>query len=733
MPLHSSEPDVDGRNKPGQDEQMAAKDPSKIDPAELTEAQAKAELRRLAAEIAEHDRRYYQEDKPTISDAAYDALRARNAAIEQRFPHLIRADSPSRRVGAAPTGRFKKVRHAVPMLSLDNAMSEQDVIDFVARIRRFLRLGDNEKIAFSAEPKIDGLSVSLRYEAGELVTGATRGDGSEGEDVTANIKTVKDVPHKLRGRRVPAIAEVRGEVYMTKADFLKLNERQKAIGGQVFANPRNSAAGSLRQKDPAITASRPLGFFAYAWGEMSEMPADTQSGMIEWFEACGFKTNPLTKLCHSLDELIAFHRSIEEQRAKLAYDIDGVVYKVDRIDWQERLGFVSRSPRWAIAHKFPAERAITVLKDIEIQVGRTGVLTPVGKLEPVGVGGVIVQNVTLHNEDYIKGIGGDGAPIRGGHDLRIGDTVVIQRAGDVIPQVVDVLIDKRPKGAKPYRFPTKCPCPLHTDVVRELTATGEEGARSHCTGEFACPYQKIEHLKLFCSRGAFDIEGLGEKQIEFFFAKGWVKEPADIFTLEKRHRSELLEEEGYGETSVRNLFNAINQRRKIALERFIYALGMRHVGETTARALARGYGSWKSFYDAALKVAKGDAEAIAEMDALDQIGDTVIDSIKAYFGESHNKGIVERLTREVEILNAERPKTDSKIAGKTVVFTGTLEKMTREEAKAQAERLGAKAAGSVSKKTDFVVAGPGAGSKLADAKKLGVRVLSEDEWLKLIS
>jgi DNA ligase (NAD+) len=712
---------------------MASSDASKIKPADLTPAQAKAELKRLAVEIAAHDKRYYLEDKPTVTDAEYDALRVRNAAIEKRFPDLVRADSPSRRVGAAPTGKFKKVRHAVPMLSLDNAFADEDVADFVARIRRFLKLSDDEKIAFSAEPKIDGLSMSLRYEDGELVTAATRGDGAEGEDVTANIKTIKEVPQRLKGKHVPKICEVRGEVYMTKSGFLALNKRQAEAGEQTFVNPRNSAAGSLRQKDPAITASRPLGFFAYAWGEMSDMPAGSQSGMIKWFETCGFKTNPLTKLCHSTEELIAFHRQIEQKRAKLDYDIDGVVYKVDRLDWQERLGFVSRSPRWAIAHKFPAERATTVLKDIEIQVGRTGTLTPVAKLEPVGVGGVVVQNATLHNEDYIKGIGGDGEQLREGRDIRIGDTVIIQRAGDVIPQVVDVVLEKRPKDAKPYHFPKKCPCYLHTDIVREETSAGEEGARNRCTGEFACPYQKIEHLKLFCSRRAFDIEGLGEKQIEMFFEKGWVKEPADIFTLEKKHKSKLLEEEGYGETSVRNLFAAIEQRREISLERFIFALGIRQVGETTALALARGYGSWKAFHDACLKVAKDDEETIAEMDALDQIGDTVIAAIRAYFAESHNRGIVERLTKEVKILDAEKPKTDSVIAGKTVVFTGGLEKMTREEAKAQAERLGAKAAGSVSKKTDYVVAGPGAGSKLAEAKKHGVQVLTEDEWLKLIS
>jgi DNA ligase (NAD+) len=706
---------------------------AKIDVENLTPQQAKAEHARLAAEIAAHDRRYYQEDAPTVSDAEYDGLRQRYAAIEARFPQLRTRESLTQRVGAAPAARFAKVRHAVPMLSLDNAFAEQDVVDFVGRIRRFLRLPDGDEIAFSAEPKIDGLSMSLRYENGELVTGATRGDGAEGEDVTANVKTLKDVPQHLKGKRIPPVCEVRGEIYMTKQAFLALNQRQAESGGQVFANPRNSAAGSLRQKDPSITASRPLGFFAYGWGEMSELPAKTQSGMVKWFESCGFTTNPLTKLCHSVEELLAFHREIEERRAKLDYDIDGVVYKVDRLDWQERLGFVSRAPRWAIAHKFPAERAITVLKDIGIQVGRTGALTPVGKLEPVGVGGVIVQNVTLHNEDYIKGIGGDGEQLREGRDIRIGDTVIIQRAGDVIPQVVDVVLDKRPKDAKPYRFPKQCPCHLHTDVVREETASGEEGARARCTGEFACPYQKIEHLKLFVSRRAFDIEGFGEKQIEFFFEQGWVKEPADIFTLPARNTQIKLEsQEGYGEVSVRNLFAAIEQRREISLDRFIFSLGIRHVGETTALALARGYGSWQAFHDACLKVAKGDAEAIAEMDALDQIGETVIESIKVYFGEDHNRGIVERLTKEVKILDAERPRADSVIAGKTVVFTGALEKMTREEAKASAERLGAKVSGSVSKKTDYVVAGPGAGSKLAEAKKLGVAVLTEEEWAKLI-
>src|SRR5436309_6970141 len=714
---------------------MIAKSKTKAltDVAKLTRAQAKVEHMRLALELESHDKRYYQDDAPSVSDAEYDGLRQRFDAIEARFPEFVTSESPSQKVGAAPSGRFKKVRHALPMLSLDNAFAEEDVLEFAGRIRRFLKLGDDDKIDFSAEPKIDGLSMSLRYEQGELVTAATRGDGAEGEDVTANIRTLEDVPKRLKGRNIPELCEVRGEVYMTKHAFLALNERQKAAGDTIFANPRNSAAGSLRQKDPSITASRPLGFFAYAWGEMSAMPEATQSGMIGWFERCGFKTNPLTKLCHSTEELIACHRAIEEQRAELDYDIDGVVYKVDRLDWQERLGFVSRTPRWAIAHKFPAERAMTMLRDIEIQVGRTGSFTPVGKLEPVGVGGVIVQNVTLHNEDYIKGIGNKGEVLREGREIRIGDTVVIQRAGDVIPQVVDVVIDKRPKGAKEFHFPKKCPCPLHTDVVREETATGEEGARARCTGEFACPFQKIEHLKLFVSRRAFDIDGLGEKQLQYFFDEGWVKEPADIFTLQKRNNKLKLEEiEGYGETSVRNLFTSIENRRRIALERFIYALGMRHVGETTALALARGYGSWDAFRDACLKVAKGDEETIAEMDALDQIRETAIKSVAAYCGESHNRGIVERLTREVSIVDAEKPKSHSAIAGKTVVFTGALEKMTRDEAKARAERLGAKVSGSVSKKTDYVVAGPGAGSKLTEAKKHGVAVLTEDEWLKLI-
>jgi DNA ligase (NAD+) len=697
-------------------------DASKVAVEKLTEAQAEAELERLAAEVGGHDKRYYQEDAPTVSDAAYDALRRRNEEIEARFPALVRVDSPSRRVGAQPSQKFAKVRHAVPMLSLGNALSDEEVVEFVERVRRFLRLPEGEKIAFTAEPKIDGLSCSLLYEGGQLVRAATRGDGSEGEDVTANVKTLEDIPQRLAGRRVPERCEVRGEVYMTKSAFLALNDRQKAAGRPIFANPRNSAAGSLRQLDSAITASRPLGFFAYSWGEMSELPATTQSGMLEWFADRGFTTNPLMEICTSVEDLLAFHHDIETQRATLDYDIDGVVYKVDRLDLQQRLGFVSRNPRWAIAHKFPAEKATTIVHAIDVQVGRTGALTPIARLEPVTVGGVVVSNATLHNADEIERLG-----------VRIGDTVTIQRAGDVIPQVLGVLLERRPKGSKPYEFPRRCPCPLHTPVVRDTTATGGEGVVARCTGEFACPHQKIEHLKHFVSRRAFDIEGLGEKQITLFFEQGWIKEPADVFKLEEKNAKIKLEEhEGFGELSVRNLFNAIDARRKIALERFIYALGMRHVGETTARALARGYGSWQAFHDACLDIAKGDAETRAEMDNLDQIGETVIDSIAAYFGEKHNRGVVERLTERLTILPAEKPAADSTVAGKTVVFTGALEKMTRDEAKAMAERLGAKVAGSVSQKTDYVVAGPGAGSKLSKAKDLGVAVLTEDEWFGLV-
>ena len=704
---------------------MPPRDSSKIPVEDLTEKQTKAEHARLAAEIAAHDKRYYQEDAPTISDAEYDRLRQRYEAIEARFPDLRTLESLSMRVGAAPARGFAKVRHAVPMLSLDNAFSDEEVAEFVERIRRFLRLGADEKITFTAEPKIDGLSLSLRYENGELVTGATRGDGTEGEDVTANVKTVKDVPHRLKRKDAPKICEIRGEVYMTKPDFLALNERQAAAGGHVFANPRNSAAGSLRQKDPAITASRPLGFFAYGWGEISERPADTQSGMIKWFAKLGFKTNPLWKIVSSVDEMIAFYREIEGERATLDYDIDGVVYKIDRLDWQQRLGFVSRSPRWAIAHKFAAERATTVIKDIDIQVGRTGALTPVAKLEPVGVGGVIVQNATLHNEDEIAR-----------KDVRIGDTVVIQRAGDVIPQVVSVVTDKRPKGSKPYKFPTKCPvCGSH--AVREINPrTGKEDVVRRCTGGLVCPAQAVERIRHFVSRDAFDIEGFGEKQVQAFFADGLIMEPADIFTLQARDRrasKKLAEREGYGETSVRNLFNAIEARRTIPLNRLIYALGIRHVGETNARLLARHYGTLDAFLAGVKAAGKGEeSEAYQELTNIEGIGDVVAEAIVEFFKEPRNREALDRLLEQITVTPMEEVRRDSPVAGKTVVFSGALEKMTRDEAKAMAERLGAKVSGSVSKKTDYVVAGPGAGSKLAEAKKHGVAVLTEDEWFDLV-
>lgn len=684
-------------------------------------ADMRARVQELRAQIAHHNKRYYTQDAPEVSDAEYDALMQELRELEAAHPQLITPDSPTQRVGVAPSSTFSKVRHGVPMLSLGNAFSEEDVVDFVERIRKFLRLAPDEEIVFVAEPKIDGLSMSLRYEDGKLTVGATRGDGNEGEDVTANVRTLEDVPKNLKGS-APEVCEVRGEVYMTKSAFRLLNEQQAAAGKPLYANPRNSAAGSVRQLDSKVTATRALGFFAYSWGAMSRMPADTQSGMLEWLAARGFRINPLMKICRTVEELLAFHRDIGLKRASLDYDIDGVVYKVDRLDWQERLGFVSRNPRWAVAHKFPAEQATTRIKAIEIQVGRTGALTPVAKLEPVTVGGVVVQNATLHNEDYIRSL-----------DVRIGDTVTVQRAGDVIPQILGVILDRRPSGTKPYHFPKKCPCPLKTDVVRELTATGEQGAIARCTGEFACPFQKIEHLRHFVSRLAFDIEGLGEKQIILFVEQGWIEQPADIFTLAARNDAIKLEaHEGFGEVSVRKLFAAIESRREISLERFIYALGIRQVGETTARALARGYGNWKAFHDASLRVAEGDVEARQDMDALDQIGDTVMDSVAEFFSEDHNRRMVERLAKQVKILEAERPAQNSPIAGKTIVFTGSMEKMTREEAKALAERLGAKVSGSVSKKTDYVVAGADAGSKLRKATELGVKILAEEEFIALV-
>ena len=686
------------------------------------EHDAAARAAQLRAQIAHHNRQYYELDRPDISDADYDALMGELRTLEREHPQLITADSPTQRVGGAVSGKFAKVRHAVPMLSLANAFSGEDVGGFLDRVRRFLKLDAAAPIELTAEPKIDGLSLSLRYERGVLVRAATRGDGAEGEDVTANVRRVGDIPGKMRGRAAPDVCEIRGEVYMMRAAFLKLNEEQSAAGRTVFANPRNSAAGSLRQLDPEVTASRPLRFLAYAWGEMSEMPAASQWDMLHWLNTRGFPTNPLSRLCHSLEELLAFHHDIELERARLDYDIDGVVYKVNRLDWQRRLGFVGRDPRWALAHKFPAQKATTVVKAIELQVGRTGALTPVAKLAPVNVGGVVVSNATLHNEDYIREL-----------DVRIGDTVTVQRAGDVIPQVLGAVLERRPEETEPFQFPRTCPCPLQTAVVRDVTAAGKEGAISRCSGELACPHQKVEHLRHFVSRRAFDIEGLGEKQITLFFEQGWIAEPADIFTLARRNGTiQLEEQEGFGEVSVRNLFAAIEGRRSIPLERFIYSLGIRHVGETTARSLARGYGDFQAFREACRHLAAGNAEARQELDAMDQIGDTVIDSLTSYFSEPHNTGMVDRLAAEIRILEAERPATESPIAGKTIVFTGRLEQMTRDEAKALAERLGASVSGSVSKKTHLVVAGPEAGSKLTKAQELGVQVLDEGAFLELV-
>ncbi|MFN3169750.1 MAG: NAD-dependent DNA ligase LigA [Hyphomicrobiales bacterium] len=698
---------------------------------QLSERQAKKELQALAEEMASHDAAYHGEDAPVISDAAYDALKARNLAIEARFPDLVLADSPSKKVGSAPSEKFAKVTHARAMLSLDNAFSAEDVHEFGARIARFLRL--EAPPAMTAEPKIDGLSLSLRYEHGALVTAATRGDGAVGEDVTRNARTIASIPHSLKGD-VPDVVEVRGEVYMTAEDFAALNARMEGNGGKPFANPRNAAAGSLRQLDPEITKSRPLAFFAYAWGELSEPLADTQMGAVERLKTLGFAINPLMKLCATPDEAIAVYDSIALQRAELGYDIDGVVYKVDRLDYQERLGFVSRSPRWAIAHKFPAEQAFTTLENIEIQVGRTGALTPVAKLHPITVGGVVVSNATLHNADYIAGIGNDGLPIREGRDLRVGDTVIVQRAGDVIPQIVDVLLDKRPADSEPFDFPTICPA-CGSEAKREVDAKGKPDSVTRCTGGLICPAQAVERLKHFVSRNALDIDGLGEKQIEAFYEDGLIANAADIFTLEVRDgraMKKLKDRDGWGATSIANLWAAIDERRQVPFSRFLFALGARHVGETTARVIARHYTSFSAFRAAMLAAASGDEEAREELVGIDGIGETVAVSLIQFFGESHNEQVLDALLAEMTIEDEVFEVQESPVAGKVVVFTGSLEKMTRDEAKAMAERFGAKVSGSVSKKTDLLVAGPGAGSKLTKAQGLGVETIDEDGWFDLV-
>ncbi|MFC0219150.1 NAD-dependent DNA ligase LigA [Pseudochelatococcus lubricantis] len=708
-----------------------ASDLRPVDVAVLTPREAKREHAALGAEIAAHDVRYFSEDAPVISDADYDALRRRYDALEARFSTLRDAESLSVKVGARPSEKFAKVRHRVPMLSLSNGFSDDDVREFVARVRRFLDWPADTPLVFTAEPKIDGLSCSLRYEGGRLVTAATRGDGEEGEDVTANALTVAGIPHQLAGGDVPEVIEVRGEVYMRHTDFAALNARQLEAGKPVFANPRNAAAGSLRQLDPQITAARPLAFFAYAWGERTALPADTQYGVIAAFQRWGLPVNPLMTRCQSADELLAHYRIIEAQRADLGYDIDGVVYKIDSLALQERLGFVSRSPRWALAHKFPAERAATTLLAIDIQVGRTGVLTPVAKLKPVTVGGVVVSNATLHNEDEIAR-----------KDVRIGDTVIVQRAGDVIPQIIGVVPERRPADAPPFVFPEVCPvCGAH--AVRETNPrTGRQDVARRCTGGLTCEAQAVERLKHFVSRNAFDIDGLGEKQIELFFAKGLVHGPQDIFTLEERDSqnpvSKLKNYEGFGEVSVRNLFAAIDSRRTVTLNRFIFALGIRHVGETTAKLLARHYGSFAAFRQAALDAGRGisaealNNEAWAELTSIDGIGEVVADAIVQFFAEPHNIETLDALLARVTPQPMEATVSDSPVAGKTVVFTGSLERMTREEAKAMAERFGAKVAGSVSVKTDLVVAGPKAGSKLERARALGIETIDEDAWLALV-
>ncbi|MBN8941672.1 MAG: NAD-dependent DNA ligase LigA [Rhizobiales bacterium] len=791
----------------------------------LEPAEAALEHAAIGERIAEADRLYYQDDAPTLTDADYDALRRRYEALEARFPALRTAESLSGKVGAAPSAKFAKVRHAVPMLSLSNAFADDEVADFVGRVRRFLGLGADEPVAMTAEPKIDGLSCTLRYENGSFAVAATRGDGAVGEDVTANVRTIAGLPHTLKD--APDVLEVRGEIYLSHDDFRAINARQEERGLAPFANPRNAAAGSLRQLDARITAERPLRFFAYTWGEITPpLPRDSQFGMVGWFKDLGFPVNPLTVICHSAEDLLAHYRMIEGRRSSLGYDIDGVVYKVDSLALQDRLGFVSRSPRWAIAHKFAAEKATTVLEGIDIQVGRTGALTPVAKLRPVTVGGVVVSNATLHNEDYIKAIGSDGAPIRDGIDIRIGDTVTVQRAGDVIPQIVDVVLAQRPKDAQPYSFPRVCPaCGSH--AVRD-----EDQSVRRCTGGLICPAQSVERLRHFVSRLAFDIEGFGDIYIQTLFHAGLIKAPADLFTLkfdEVKHAIERrriqVSNERYAamgkeppkrqaskkadqdeDKAIKNLLGAIEARRSISLGRFIFGLGIRHIGETTAKALARRFPGIEALLPAIEAAARGrpgdawfqlsgfpgigpvtlerlvDAAGHAPGDSdLDratilgrlgkaqraalvdhygdedavmaalkaaatqrpteayklladdgEIGTVATNSLIEFFAEEHNANAVRALLGQVTIEADEAVSNDSPVAGKTVVFTGSLELMTRDEAKARAERLGAKVSGSVSSKTDFVIAGPGAGSKLKDAEKHGVKVLSEDEWLRLI-
>jgi DNA ligase (NAD+) len=697
---------------------------------DLTAEQAQSELKALARLIAHHDRQYHQKDAPEISDAQYDALMRRYRILERRFPEQAPVEGPSTRVGAAPASGFRKVRHAVPMLSLNNAFAEEDIRDWLAGLRNFLReLHDPQSaIAICCEPKIDGLSCALRYEGGRLVAAATRGNGIEGEDVTANVLTIGDVPRVLAGAPVPAIVEVRGEVYMSDEDFLRLNEQQERQGGKVFANPRNAAAGSLRQLDPSITAARPLRFFAYTWGEVAEPLADTQWGALARLQAWGFRhpgpSARVTVTGQDLTALKAYYRDVEERRAQLAFSIDGIVFKIDRLDWQGRLGFVSRSPRWAIAWKFPPERALTRVEGIQCQVGRSGKVTPVALLKPINVGGVMVKRATLHNSDEIER-----------KDIRVGDTVVVQRAGDVIPQVVEVVPRQRPEESAPFRLPGECP------VCGSRLAREEGRADTYCTGGLVCPAQTVERLKHFASRDALDIEGFGEKNIELFHSKGLIRSPVDIFTLEERDGREgppLLEWEGWGDRSAAKLFDAVRRARTVPLDRFIYALGIRQVGQATARLLARHYRSLSDWRQAMQAARRRQGDEYSELLSINGIGASMVEDILAFFDEPHNREVLDRLTLPgprpplLTVTEVERPRAVSPIAGKTVVFTGNLERMSRSEAKAQAEKLGANVAGSVSSKTHYVVAGPGSGSKERKARELGLTILTEQQWLELI-
>ncbi|AZQ67531.1 NAD-dependent DNA ligase LigA [Silicimonas algicola] len=707
------------------------------DVSSLSPAEAGAELARLAREIARANEAYHAKDAPEISDADYDALKRRNAEIESAFPDLKRGDSPSDQVGAAPSEGFQKVTHSIPMLSLGNAFEDEEVTEFDRSVRKYLGLSADASLAYVAEPKIDGLSLSLRYEGGALISAATRGDGATGENVTVNARTIDDIPATLKD--APDVLEVRGEVYMSHADFAALNTRQEEAGGKTFANPRNAAAGSLRQLDPKITAARPLRFYAYGWGSLSQPLADTQKGAIDRLATLGFVTNDMMRLCDGPDEMLEQYRLIEEKRATLGYDIDGVVYKVNDLALQSRLGFRSTTPRWAIAHKFPAELAWTRLEKIEIQVGRTGALSPVARLTPVTVGGVVVSNATLHNEDYIAGRSADGTPIRDGKDIREGDWVQVYRAGDVIPKVADVDVAKRPKDATPYEFPTVCPR-CGSDAIRE-----DGDAVRRCTGGLICPAQAVERLRHMVGRSAFDIEGLGAKQVEQFFEDGWIAEPADIFTLRDRKGVELREREGWGEKSAENLLDAIDARRTVAFERFLFSLGIRHLGEVAAKDLARHFHDWPTLAQTADTAASEPAAEAEGRDALakspawseflsiDGVGQTLTRSLVTTLAQAEERALIDRLAAHLTIEAPAARATDSPVAGKTVVFTGTLEKMTRAEAKARAESLGAKVAGSVSAKTDLLVAGPGAGSKAKKAVELGIETIDEDGWLALIA